>query len=75
MSIPKEVKKKEKKSLLKGPTAIKKAALSDSGFKNYMVKEEKILTPTEFDSFISDPKRKDIIIKMYKEYLGKEIPF
>lgn len=75
MAIP----DKKKKSLLKKPTDVKVAAVQDSGFKNFMVKEEKILTPSEFTDFIKDPKRKKTVIKMYKKYLKDiqkdKIPF
>jgi len=75
MAIP----NKNKKSLLKKSTDIKVAAVQDSGFKNFMVKEEKILTPSEFTDFIKDPKRKKTVIKMYKKYLKDinkdKIPF
>ena len=75
MAIP----NKNKKSLLKKSTDLKVAAVQDSGFKNFMVKEEKILTPSEFTDFIKDPKRKKTVIKMYKKYLKDinkdKIPF
>ena len=75
MAIP----NKNKKSLLKKSTDVKVAAVQDSGFKNFMVKEEKILTPSEFTDFIKDPKRKGAVIKMYKIYIKNikkdKIPF
>jgi hypothetical protein len=57
MAIP----DKKKKSLLKKSTDVKVAAVQDSGFKNFMVKEEKILTPSEFTDFIKDPKKKQLL--------------
>ena len=70
---------KNKNSLLKNSTEVKVAAVQDSGFKNFMVKEEKILTPSEFTDFIKDPKRKGAVIRMYKKYLKNikkdKIPF
>jgi len=75
MAIP----DKKKKSLLKNSMQPQIAAVQDSGFKNFMVKEEKILTPSEFTDFIKDPKRKKTVIKMYKKYLKDinkdKIPF
>jgi hypothetical protein len=75
MAIP----DKKKKSLLKSSMQPQIAAVQDSGFKNFMVKEEKILTPSEFTDFIKDPKRKKTVIKMYKKYLKDinkdKIPF
>tara|TARA_B100000945_G_scaffold276484_2_gene241119 strand:- start:5040 stop:5237 length:198 start_codon:yes stop_codon:yes gene_type:complete len=53
----------------------KKTAYSDSGFRDYMTKEENILTPNEFDNFLKDPKRKHLVIENYKNYLKSQLPF
>ena len=53
---------------------VKKTAYTDSGFKQYMF-DEGILTSNEFDNFIKDPKRKDLVIKNYKNYLKSQLPF
>tara|TARA_R100000329_G_scaffold50113_1_gene46191 strand:+ start:73 stop:303 length:231 start_codon:yes stop_codon:yes gene_type:complete len=66
-----------KKKIVDQRKSILVAANEDTGFKSYM---SDILTSSEFDLFIKDPQRRDLVIEAYKKYLktieqDKKIPF
>ena len=66
-----------KKKIVDKQKSILVAANEDTGFKSYM---SDVLTAKEFDLFMTDPSRRDLVIEAYKKYLktielDKTIPF